>query len=89
MAKSPALSWVNVAAWDRGLRLACGALMAFLGWSEILPGLWGAAARVFAFVPLVTGAIGWSPLYAILDFSTVKAFRPPDEPGSHGTREER
>jgi hypothetical protein len=64
--------WIspNEADWDRWARIAAGLLILGLGWSSTLPGLWGAAARIFGVVPLVTGLMGWSPLYAILGFAT-------------------
>jgi Inner membrane protein YgaP-like, transmembrane domain len=65
----------NEAAWDRLARIASGLLVLWLGWSATLPGLWGAAARIFGVVPLVTGLLGWSPLYAILGIATQRKLR--------------
>jgi len=72
------LSYVNEATWDRTFRVLLGALILYLGWGEELLGLWGAAARIFGFVPLITGIIGWSPTYAIFEFSTVRRRHRPD-----------
>jgi hypothetical protein len=33
-------------------------------------GLWGIALKIFAWVPLVTGFLGWCPIYAILGISS-------------------
>lgn len=75
--------WIlrNEATWDRFARIAVGLLVLWLGWSATLPGLWGAAARIFGVVPLVTGLLGWSPLYAILGIATQRNARASHAPG--------
>ncbi len=72
------MSIVNEAVWDRVLRVVLGSAILYLGWSGTVTGLSGAVLRIFGFLPLVTGIIGWSPLYAILGFRTRKAFHPTD-----------
>jgi hypothetical protein len=74
--------WIlrNEATWDRLVRIAVGLLVLWLGWSATLPDLWGAAARIFGVVPLVTGLLGWSPLYAILGIATQRKIRTPHTP---------
>lgn len=72
------MSLVNEAVWDRVLRVVVGTAILYVGWSGTVTGLSGAALRIFGFLPLVTGLIGWSPLYAILGFRTRKAFPSPD-----------
>jgi len=55
----------NVQLWDRLLRIALGIAMLILGWlgdSEA----WAFALRVFGFFPLITGLMGWCPVYALL-----------------------
>ena len=44
--------------------------MLVTGWWVIPDGLWGAALRVFGIVPLITGLIGWSPIYALFGWSS-------------------
>lgn len=68
------MSIVNEAVWDRVLRIVLGSAILYLGWSGTVTGLSGAVLRIFGFLPLVTGLIGWSPLYAIFGFRTRKAF---------------
>jgi hypothetical protein len=44
--------------------------MLWLGWSDLVDGLWAIALVIFAWVPLLTGLLGWCPIYSILGFST-------------------
>ena len=61
----------NQAQWDRGLRVAVGALMLIAGFWGGIEGLAGASLRIFGWLPLATGLVGWSPLYAFFGWSTV------------------
>ncbi len=63
----------NQALWDRLLRVAIGLTLIYVGWVGFPTGLSGAALRVFGPIPLVTGLLGWDPLYAILGLSTKKS----------------
>lgn len=60
----------NLASWERVLRCGIGVGMLALGWSGVAPGLGGAALQLFGWFPLVTGLIGWSPIYSMLGIST-------------------
>lgn len=62
----------NLAAWDRVLRIVVGLGMLFLGWSDLVDGLGAIALVVFAWVPLLTGLVGWCPLYAIVGISSLR-----------------
>jgi hypothetical protein len=64
------MGFMNVATWDRIVRVAGGGIMLAAGWTELVPGVWGIALKVFAWVPLVTGLTGWCPFYALLGCST-------------------
>jgi uncharacterized membrane protein len=70
------MSYRNQSTLDRIIRIVLGVAMLALGWSGAVEGIWGIALRIFAWVPLVTGLIGWCPFYAILGLSTRKP-RPP------------
>lgn len=62
----------NVGGLDRVLRIALG--IAILAMAPVLQG----DARWFAligFVPLVTGLVGWCPIYPLLGLSTCRAAR--------------
>lgn len=62
----------NLATWDRTLRIVLGLAMLFLGWSDLVDGVWAIALVVFAWVPLLTGLAGWCPFYAILGISSLR-----------------
>lgn len=64
---------VNEAGWDRVLRVVIGIVLLVLGWGGIVSGGWGTVFKILGFVPLVTGLVGWCPLYALLKVRTNKA----------------
>ncbi len=59
----------NTETWDRVTRMGFGLLMLALGWYGNV-GSWAVPLRVFAPYPLITGLIGWCPVYALLGFSS-------------------
>jgi hypothetical protein len=67
------MSYQNVSNLDRLARILLGIFMLATGWSELVPGVWGIALKVFGWVPLATGLIGWCPVYALLGIRTRKA----------------
>lgn len=69
------MQFTNEAVWDRVLRILLGLVMIFAGWSVLDGTLWGAALKIFGFIPLVTGLIGWCPFYTILGVATKKRGR--------------
>ncbi len=66
------MSYINEAGWDRIVRVLLGAVLLFLGWGDVVTGGLGTFLQVFGFVPLLTGIVGWCPLYAVLHFRTNK-----------------
>ncbi len=64
---------LNEANWDRIGRVVIGVLLLYLGWAGVVPGGWGVFLKVFGFLPLLTGLVGFCPLYALLKFSTKAA----------------
>ena len=64
------MSYRNQSTLDRILRILLGAAMFALGWSDAVTGIWGIGLMIFAWIPLITGLIGWDPFYAILGLST-------------------
>lgn len=69
----------NLSWWDRWLRIGLGVAMIVTGVLELAGGLWDVGLQLFAWAPLLTGLLGWSPLYAILGLSTGGRRRHPDE----------
>jgi len=63
-------SFINEAAWDRALRVVLGGVLLYLGWAGVVGGTLGVVLQVLAFVPLVTGSVGWSPPYILFHVAT-------------------
>jgi hypothetical protein len=64
------MAFVNEANWDRILRVLVGVLLLYLGFGGIVTGGLGTALIIIGFIPLITGLVGWCPLYALLKFRT-------------------
>lgn len=60
---------VNEAGWDRAARVALGVVLLVVGFAAV-QGTVGVVIGVIALVPLLTGLIGWCPLYALFGFRT-------------------
>ena len=63
---------INQAGWDRIVRVVLGFVLLYLGWAGVVSGGWGTFLKVFGFVPLLTGLIGFCPIYALLNVRTSK-----------------
>ena len=61
----------NVGRIDRVLRIALGIAMAIIG-LFVLKGTVGTVVGIVALIPLVTGLVGFCPLYLPFKFSTNK-----------------
>lgn len=61
---------MNLSPLDRSIRIALGIAMLAIGWWGAVDGVWGIALRVFGWVPLATGIVGWCPVYAIFGIGT-------------------
>ena len=64
------MSYRNEAMWDRIGRVAIGLVLLGLGWTGVVDGTLGTVFKYLGFVPLLTGLIGWCPLYALFRFRT-------------------
>ena len=67
------MSYINEAGWDRVVRILLGLAMLYLGWSGLAGDGAGFFLKTVGFLPLITGLVGWCPLYAVLKFRTNKA----------------
>ncbi len=67
------MKYLNEAGWDRIVRIVLGVVLLYLGWAGVVTGGWGTFLKVLGFVPLLTGLIGFCPIYAVLKFRTIKA----------------
>ena len=66
------MRFVNEATWDRTIRVVLGLGLLYLGWGGVVEGTLGTVLRYFAFLPLVTGLVGWCPAYALFRTGTKK-----------------
>jgi fatty acid desaturase len=66
------MKFVNEAGWDRIVRVVLGIALLYLGWAGVVTGGWGVFLKVIGFVPLLTGLVGFCPLYAIFRIRTNK-----------------
>jgi Inner membrane protein YgaP-like, transmembrane domain len=64
------MSYRNLSTLDRAIRVALGLLMLAAGWAGLTGGVWKVALEIFGWVPLITGLIGWCPIYALLGLNT-------------------
>lgn len=62
------MGFVNEAGWDRIARVIVGIALFIAGLA--IGGGFGTFLAVFAFVPLLTGLVGWCPLYSLLRVRT-------------------
>lgn len=61
---------MNEGTADRIIRIVAGVALLALGWGGIVTGTLGTVFKIVGFVPLLTGLVGWCPLYAVAHLST-------------------
>jgi hypothetical protein len=66
-------SFRNQSNLDRALRIALGLAMLGAGFAGLVPGIGGIALCIFGWYPLVTGLLGWSPVYTLLGIRTLRS----------------
>jgi hypothetical protein len=59
----------NEAGWDRIARIVLGVVLLIAGFG-VMGGTGGAIVGIVGFVPLLTGLVGWCPLYTVFKFRT-------------------
>jgi hypothetical protein len=64
---------VNEANWDRIVRAVLGIALLYLGLTGAVAGTLGVVFDILGAILLITGVVGFCPLYALLKFSTKKA----------------
>jgi hypothetical protein len=67
------MNFTNEANWDRIIRVILGVLLLYLGWGGVVTGGLGVFFKWIGFLPLITGLVGFCPLYALLKFRTNRA----------------
>jgi len=58
---------------DRVIRIVAGVALLALGWTGTVTGVLGEIFKYLGIIPLLTGIIGWCPLYTLLRIRTNKA----------------
>lgn len=64
------MGFVNEGSMDRAARIAVGVVLLGLGWGGVVDGTVGTVFKFLGFVPLLTGLVGFCPVYPILGMST-------------------
>jgi len=64
---------INESNVDRIIRVLLGLVLLALGWLNVVPDTLGLVFKILGFVPLLTGLIGFCPLYAVFKIWTNKA----------------
>lgn len=64
---------INESTTDRVIRVVAGLLLLVLGWGGFVTGTAGLIFKILGFIPLLTGLIGFCPLYTLFKFRTNKA----------------
>ena len=57
---------------DRVVRVALGIVLMSLGFGGVIDGTVGTVVGIVGLVPLLTGLVGWCPLYTVMGMSTKK-----------------
>jgi hypothetical protein len=61
---------VNEASWDRIVRVLLGAVLLYLGFGGVIGGTLSIVVGIVGLISLLTGLIGWCPIYALFKMST-------------------
>jgi len=64
---------VNQANWDRIARVIIGVALLYAGFGGIIGGTLGIVVGIIGLIPLLTGLLGWCPLYALFKTGTKHA----------------
>ena len=64
----------NEGGLDRAFRIVLGLLLILAGF--VAGGTWGVVLYIVALVPLLTGVIGWCPLYSLFHINTCGLKKP-------------
>lgn len=62
----------NESTLDRVSRIIGGVILLVVGFGGVLNGAWAIVTDVIGIILVLTGAIGFCPLYTLFRFSTVK-----------------
>jgi len=66
------MAFANEGTTDRVIRIIAGIALLALGWGGAVSGTVGTVFKVLGFVPLLTGLVGWCPLYRLVGIKTCR-----------------
>jgi len=58
---------------DRIIRILLGVILLVLGWGGFVTGTLGLVFKILGFLPLITGIVGYCPIYGLFKLSTKKS----------------
>ena len=61
---------VNEANWDRIARAVLGIILLYVGFGGVVVGTLGTVLGIVGALALITGLVGFCPMYALIKFST-------------------
>ena len=66
------MPFINEAPWDRIVRVILGIGLLALAWAGVVTGGWAVVVLAVGAIALLTGLVGFCPLYALLKVRTNK-----------------
>jgi len=66
------MNYMNEAGWDRILRVIVGILLLALGFGGVVVGTLGLVFNIIGALLVVTGLVGYCPIYGLLKIKTRK-----------------
>ncbi len=67
------MRFINEAGWDRVIRVLLGIVLLYMSLGGVVGGGLGVVLTILGVVFLVTGLVGWCPLYSLFRFRTRRA----------------
>ncbi len=65
------MTWMNEGMWDRVIRVLVGIVLGYVGLMT-WPGIASLVLLVIGVLALITGIVGWCPVYTLFGASTKK-----------------
>ncbi len=65
------MNWLNEGGIDRVIRVVIGLTLLVLGFGGFVGGTLGLVFKIVGFIPLITGLVGFCPLYSLFRINTL------------------